>query len=52
MSIIDKIVSAAKNQIGTCEPDGDDKYIKVYNEATVQHSEWMLRGALYLLHGL
>lgn len=34
MSIIDKIVSAAKNQIGTCEPDGDDKYIKVYNEAT------------------
>ena len=34
MSIIDKIVSAAKSQIGTCEPDGDDKYIKVYNEAT------------------
>lgn len=34
MSIVDKIISAAKNQIGTCEPDGDDKYIKVYNEAT------------------
>lgn len=34
MSIIDKIVNTAKSQIGTCEPDGDDKYIKVYNEAT------------------
>ena len=34
MSIIDKIINTAKSQIGTCEPDGDDKYIKVYNEAT------------------
>ena len=34
MSIVDKIINTAKNQIGTCEPDGDDKYIKVYNEAT------------------
>lgn len=34
MSIIDKIISTAKSQIGTCEPDGDDKYIKVYNEET------------------
>lgn len=34
MSIVDKIISTAKSQIGTCEPDGDDKYIKVYNEAT------------------
>ena len=34
MSIIDKIVNTAKSQIGTCEPDGDDKYIKVYSEAT------------------
>lgn len=34
MSIIEKIISTAKSQIGTCEPDGDDKYIKVYNEAT------------------
>lgn len=34
MSIIDKIISTAKSQIGTCEPDGDDKYIKVYNELT------------------
>lgn len=34
MSSIDKIISTAKSQIGTCEPDGDDKYIKVYNEET------------------
>lgn len=34
MSIVDKIISTAKSQIGTCEPDGDDKYIKVYNELT------------------
>lgn len=34
MSIVDKIVNTAKSQIGTCEPDGDDKYIKVYNEET------------------
>ena len=34
MSIIDKIINTAKSQIGTCEPDGDDKYIKVYNEET------------------
>jgi LysM repeat protein len=34
MSIIDKIISTAKSQIGICEPDGDDKYIKVYNELT------------------
>lgn len=34
MSIVDKIIKTAKNQIGTCEPDGDDKYIKVSNEAT------------------
>lgn len=34
MSIVDKITNTAKSQIGTCEPDGDDKYIKVYNEAT------------------
>lgn len=34
MSIVDKIINTAKSQIGTCEPDGDDKYIKVYNEAT------------------
>lgn len=34
MSIIEKIISTAKSQIGTCEPSGDDKYIKVYNEAT------------------
>lgn len=34
MSIVDKIISTAKSQIGTCEPDGDDKYIKVYNEET------------------
>lgn len=34
MSIVDKIINTAKSQIGTCEPDGDDKYIKVYNEET------------------
>lgn len=34
MSIVDKIISTAKSQIGTCEPDGDDKYIKIYNELT------------------
>lgn len=34
MSIVDKIISTAKSQIGICEPDGDDKYIKVYNELT------------------
>lgn len=34
MSIVDKIINTAKSQIGTCEPDGDDKYIKVYNELT------------------
>ena len=34
MSIVDKIVNTAKSQIGTCEPDGDDKYNKVYNEET------------------
>lgn len=34
MSIVDKIISTAKSQIGTCEPTGDDKYIKVYNELT------------------
>lgn len=34
MSIVDKIINTAKSQIGTCEPTGDDKYIKVYNELT------------------
>lgn len=34
MSIVDKIINTAKSQIGTCEPTGDDKYIKVYNEET------------------
>lgn len=34
MSIVDKIISTAKSQIGTCEPDGDDKYINVYNGLT------------------
>ena len=34
MSTVDKIISTAKSQIGTCEPDGDDKYIKIYNELT------------------
>lgn len=31
MNIIEKIISIAKAEIGTCEPTGDDKYIKVYN---------------------
>lgn len=31
MNIIEKIISIAKGEIGTCEPSGDDKYIKVYN---------------------
>ncbi|MBQ7097873.1 MAG: hypothetical protein IJN96_07315, partial [Clostridia bacterium] len=31
MNIIEKIISIAKAEIGTCEPSGDDKYIKVYN---------------------
>lgn len=34
MSIIEKIISTAKAEIGTCEPTGDDKYIKVYNALT------------------
>lgn len=32
MNIIQKIISVAKAEIGTCEPTGDDKYIKVYNQ--------------------
>lgn len=34
MSIVEKIISIAKNEIGTCEPTGDDKYIEVYNALT------------------
>lgn len=34
MNIIEKIISTAKAEIGTCEPTGDDKYIKVYNALT------------------
>lgn len=34
MNIIEKIISIAKAEIGTCEPTGDDKYIKVYNALT------------------
>ncbi len=32
MNIIQKIISVARKEIGTCEPTGDDKYIKVYNQ--------------------
>lgn len=34
MNVIEKIISIAKAEIGTCEPTGDDKYIKVYNALT------------------
>lgn len=34
MNIIEKIISIARAEIGTCEPTGDDKYIKVYNALT------------------
>lgn len=34
MSIVEKIIGIAKAEIGTCEPSGDDKYIKVYNALT------------------
>lgn len=34
MNIIEKAISIAKAEIGTCEPSGDDKYIKVYNALT------------------
>lgn len=34
MNIIEKIISIAKAEIGTCEPTGDDKYIKVYDALT------------------
>jgi LysM repeat protein len=34
MNVIDKVISAAKAEIGACEPTGDDKYIKVYNALT------------------
>lgn len=34
MTIIEKAISIAQAEIGTCEPTGDDKYIKVYNQLT------------------
>jgi LysM repeat protein len=34
MTIIEKLISIAKAEIGTCEPTGDDKYIKAYNALT------------------
>lgn len=34
MTIIEKAISIAQKEIGTCEPTGDDKYIKVYNQLT------------------
>lgn len=34
MSTVEKIISIAQKEIGTCEPNGDDKYIKVYNALT------------------
>lgn len=34
MTIIEKAISIALAEIGTCEPTGDDKYIKVYNTLT------------------
>lgn len=34
MTIIEKAISIAQAEIGTCEPTGDDKYIKVYNALT------------------
>lgn len=34
MTIIEKAISIAQAEIGTCEPTGDDKYIKVYNTLT------------------
>lgn len=34
MNVIEKAISIAKAEIGTCEPSGDDKYIKVYNTLT------------------
>lgn len=34
MTIIEKAISIAQAEIGTCEPTGDDKYITVYNKLT------------------
>lgn len=34
MTIIEKAISIALAEVGTCEPTGDDKYIKVYNQLT------------------
>lgn len=34
MNIIERMISLAKGEIGVCEPTGDDKYIKVYNQLT------------------
>lgn len=34
MNIIEKAINIALKEIGTCEPSGDDKYIKVYNQLT------------------
>lgn len=34
MSDITKVIQTAQREIGTCEPSGDDKYIKVYNQLT------------------
>jgi len=34
MTVIEKAISIAQAEIGTCEPTGDDKYIKVYNTLT------------------
>ncbi len=34
MTIIEKAINIAQAEIGTCEPTGDDKYIKVYNTLT------------------
>lgn len=34
MNIIEKMISIAREEIGTCEPSGDDKYITVYNKLT------------------
>lgn len=34
MNIIEKAINIALGELGTCEPSGDDKYIKVYNKLT------------------
>jgi len=34
MTIIERAIEIARKEIGTCEPSGDDKYIKVYNQLT------------------